>query len=144
MPLVDVTLNPHFSLRTIDGRISGVNPTQDIIRRLFARSVPYLIVEHAEQLLGVIERDLVPEAIQVRNHDFGPYDINTPDVWIMINLADGGQLSEQERMHVRDRLYEILSGWFTHTGWHIENLVLDIFWCSTNGRGRVNGVELQW
>ncbi len=143
MPLVDITLNPHFSLRTVDGKIAGINPTKDIIKQVFARAVPYLLVENAEQL-RVIDRDLAPEAVQVRNHDFGPYDINTPDVWVLTHLADGGQLSEQERIHTRDRLYEILRGWFTHTGWPIDSFVLDIFWCQTNGRGVVNGVNLTW
>ncbi len=141
MPLVDITLNPHFSLRTVDGKIAGINPTKDIIKQVFARAVPYLLVENAERLR--IGRSLTPEAVQVRNHDFGPYDINTPDVWVLIHLA-GGELTEPERMHVRDRLYDILKGWFSHTGWPLDSFVLDIFWCQTNGRGTVNGVELEW
>lgn len=88
MPLVDITLNPCFSLKGVDGKIAGINPTQDIIKRVFAQAVPYLLGENTESL-RVIDRDLAPEAVQVRNHDFGPYDVNTPDVWVVVQLAQG-------------------------------------------------------
>lgn len=141
MPLVDVTLNPRFSLRTVDGRLLGVNPTQDIVKRVFAPAIPGLLINNADTL-SIVGADMAPEAVQVQNHNFGPDDVNTPDIWMKIQLTK--EAPEKERIRIRDHLYEVLKGWFVSNNYALDNFVLDVFWCSTNGRGTVNGVELEW
>lgn len=144
MPLVDITLNPRYRL----GQRSDENaaPLSNILTRTrvkehFARDLPALLVRHGGEL--GLAPETPPEAVQVMQHEYGEDDVNVANLWVKLQFSeDCPELNERHR--IRDRVYELLIGWFWEQGFEPENFIVDLFWGPTNGRGAVNGVDIEW
>lgn len=142
MPLVDITLKPGYCIKVLrQGWSHTPHATGDIVKGQFAHAIPHLFVEHAKKLR--LSADTPAEGIQVMRHDYDEGDVNIANVWVKV------QFSERHawwwrRKRIRNRLYSILTGWFREYGFELEDFVLDIFWGPTNGKGTVNGVEIEW
>lgn len=141
MPLIDITLKPGYRMKMRTADPNFTVPADVTVKFHFAEALPALLVDHAEEL--GLATDTPPEGIQVMRHDYDEYDVNVANVWVKFQFSeDQPQLAE--RLRIRDRLYELLIGWFRSRELEPENFVMDLFWGPTNGRGSVDGVEIEW
>ena len=109
----------------------------------FASELPDLLVGSAASL--GLDPKTRPEGIQVMVHAFGPYDVNVPNIWVKIQLSDDRSVAPGEQRRIRDRLYDLLVGWFTIQEYAPGDFVMDLMWGPpTNGRGTVGGALFVW
>lgn len=144
MPLIDITLNPGYHMPTDNqsGRSElDYKQTQLLVKNVFARSLPGLMVDNAWQL--GLDPTTPADGVQVMCHDYGMYTVNGANVWIKIQFSED-RPSEDERLRIRDLLYIMLIEWFHVRGYTPDGIMMDLFWGPSNGKGSVNGVEIEW
>lgn len=142
MPLIDVIVNPRFKLQRRPG-LSGLSEaaTVFVIKSDFARSLPALMVEHAVAL--GLDPNTPNEGVQVMNHNYDTYDVNPATVWVKFQFSEE-MPAEEERIRIRDHLYDLIVKWFYDREYRIHGLVIDLLWGPTNGKGMVGVTTIDW
>ena len=142
MPLVDIWLKPGYCIKVAGSDMPhSAKATGVIVKGQFAHSLPDLFVQNAEALR--LESGTEPEGVQVMPHDYPEGTVNAANIWVKVQFSEECP-SELEWQHVRDRLYELIWGWFSQQRFLPENLMLDIFWGPSHGIGTVDGVDIDW
>ncbi len=137
MPLIDITLKPPGTI--FFGEVPG--PSHDPMARLgavrqFAKTLPALLTADCPRY--GLDHDTPSDGVAIMFHDFTQDDINVPDVWLEFRFSeDRPDLAERHR--IRDELYVLV-----RAGIPGLDVVIDLFWGPTNGKGKVNGTEIAW
>lgn len=144
MPLVALWLQPGYEIGLTDiepGAVATSVATYMLIHRDLANSLPELFVDNAG-ILGLVP-DTPLNGVQITNFDFGPYDVNTPSIWLDIRFSEA-RPDEMQCQTIREKLYELIMNWFKERDLAPDNLVIDLAWGPTHGKGTVDGVEIKW
>jgi hypothetical protein len=114
---------------------------QEVIR-IIAEDLPWLFIRWGDEL-GLTEG--TPEAaVQVTHRMFHPDDVNTPDIWFLVQFTEDG-IDEERRLRARDTLKMIVNevlgnqSVITH-----PTFALDCFWGPSHGFMSMQGVKLEW
>ncbi|HEY5695277.1 MAG TPA: hypothetical protein VIQ80_00405 [Candidatus Saccharimonadales bacterium] len=139
MPLIDVMTKRGFRLQ-----VSGSGPmtaTGPFLRRTLGPQLPKLFASNSAAFgMG----DTPESGVQVTFREFSPDDINTPDLWVKVQLSEEPpEAAEQAR--IRGAIFDALVGLMHgHNLRAPDNFVLDVLWGPTSGCGSVNGVFIEW
>ncbi len=107
-----------------------------------ASDLPWLFIRWSRDL-GLNEG--TPEsAVQVTHRKFHPADINTPDIWFLVQFTeDGGD--ETRRLRARDTLKMIVNEVLGNQSVILHpTFALDCFWGPSHGFMNMKGAELEW
>jgi hypothetical protein len=140
MPLIDVTVSPAYVSSRVEGGGAAAFSRQ-FIRKEFGLQLPELFARSCERFgmgPGLSSND-----VQVQFHDFGEDDLNTPDLWVKVQLGEKPPAVDDRRM-VRNAIYnELVRALRTLGTEPPANFVLDVLWGPTSGRGTVNGEPIE-
>lgn len=141
MPLIQITtiprLHPWSTSRGNSGNTAAQQMTIDL-----GKALPGLLVGKAKKLR--LEKGTPEVAVQVTHRKFHGQDVNTPDMWLVVQFSEDG-LDEVQRTKVVSNLKKILIGWFKDNGHAVpENIACDCFWGPTHGFLSIQGVQSDW
>ena len=100
MPLVQLTTSPQYY------PTSRMTAAQKLIND-FANELPGLLIANATPLH--LDDDTPAEAVQVTRQKFTAWDVNTPDLWILIQFTESN-LTTKQKLKVRNRLRKLILG----------------------------------
>lgn len=144
MPLIDVTTRPDWALELSDAFDIKYDPeeTRELIRYGLCPQLPRILVSKREKL--GMDLDTPENGVQIQFHDFGPDDINVPQLWIKVQFSEDAP-ERCARTSVRDELFKIVTDLFHLQGMKMpDEFMLDVFWGPTHGCGMVNGTYIEW
>lgn len=139
MPLIDVMTNPKFVCSRADG-LQGAVATTRFIREQFGLELPAVFAQNSSAFgMG----PTLEAGVQVRFHEYGPEDINTADLWVLVQLSEEPPCAFVRRS-IRNAIYTVLLDTLRRLDIQVPSFVLDVFWGPSSGRGIVSGVPIEW
>ena len=146
MPLIDVTRRPSYVFPESVGYLGGTEmarqATTDFFQTVFAPAIPKLFAQNCADF--GMDHDTPEDGVQVQLHDYGEYDVNVADIWILIRFSESypGEARAQE---IRDSVFLAIAELFHDHGLNApDNYILDVFWGPSHGCGSVNGTYIEW
>lgn len=138
MPLITVKMRPNLVLP----EIQDAYWTRNFVFYLFGPLLPELFALNCKEF--GMDPGTPEDGVQVEFEFYGQDTINPADVWIKVQFSEKRPWP-WKRIRIRDRVYNAIVGLFHEMKVQPPaNLMLDIFWGPTNGRGTVNGVPIEW
>jgi hypothetical protein len=141
MPLIDVVVDPTCVLPRL-GDEQASKTTRQFIRTDFGPKIPGVFARNWAEFGIPVS---IPETgVQVRHDDFDVNDVNTPELWIKVQLSEEPP-DDPTRKAIRNAIYEALVALIRELGTELPaNFVLDVLWGPTSGCGTVNGETIEW
>lgn len=131
MPLVTITTARAYTLE--DG-------TPYAIARKLGKALPWMFYTHQRALH--LDPDTPLEATQVTFDQFGRHDVNTPDLWVLIQFTE--VLENHLMMEVRDTIKSLILDLLDGQGGGPPDISVDIFWTPGHGFMLMGNTVHQW
>jgi hypothetical protein len=131
MPLVTITTARAYTLE--DG-------TPYTIARKLGLVLPQMFYTH--QVALHLDPDTPMEGTQVRFDQFGPHDVNTPDLGVLIFFTE--TLEDYRQREVCEAVKSLIMGWLDDQGGGPPDVAVDIFWTPGHSFMRMGNTVHQW
>ena len=140
MPLITLTTKADW--HPFDGR-RGNDFARPAMIAMFAEALPALFVAN---ILDLHMDANTPEAgVQVTHRNFHHRDVNTPDMWILIEFSEGN-LSDTVQRYVASKVKDLLLNWFLKKAPEILTIdyAVDVRWSPSHGFLKIGDTTIDW
>lgn len=143
MPLVTITTSERYDPSS--GSVDLSNP--ELPREytvLFGRALPGAMIEHAVHL--GLDPDTPETGVQVVFKSFGRFDVNTPDLWVVVQQTEEPP-DESVRKLITAKHWWLITALIDRTykvKWPNFNFAFDLFWGPGHGTLNIDGETIQW
>lgn len=130
MPLITVKRSQSY-IYPIFKDADGHTPAQHVFD-LLRSYLPEVFTDHWQKF-GINEAVHATD-VQVCFDTFGLYDINTPSLWIKVELSEVPAEDEEERVRIRDAIYSEIVNIFLRRDYLFPgSFAFDLSWGPTHG-----------
>jgi len=136
--IIDVWSDPNHVFLEHRWRDSPAKETRDFIRKVLGPYLPSLFVSSG------LMPSATEDSVSVRHHDYSEDDVNCAHISIEVHFSENAPTMARRRI-ICNAVSTAFSEAFRTFSYEMpKNFMLTVSWGATNGRGSVNGVNMEW
>ena len=135
MPLIQITSQHRY----YPAAQRGSGTISQMLTADLARALPELFVSKSDKLH--MEPGTLEAGVQVTHQKFHGQDVNTPDIWVLVQFSESG-LTKKQQLKAKSQVKKLLTTWLGDN--MPENFAVDCFWGPSHGFLNIGGKIIEW